>query len=510
MVAFEIDTRKELFTCSNCDVHEKSPHTMSYMPCSLAAGCTLGEARCVLHSSPSPRCIVPANTTGAVGSRFLGYPRWKPDMATAQSSVVAVRHAADQAVTSSGGRCTPLDGMALLLPAPPTHPFHFLCEWAFHLFSQLAEHAEEPVTALLLPPPKIHGRRRPNVLGGSEQRIFDALLQRFAAIRRIGDGGDDSGRRGQAREGHLCLKRLRVGLAPAVSLGVSCCRKMQQCASTLEETHALVKSTVPMPAELQAARRVTDCALTRARLLAFRSFVRQALGVPSPVPAAAAAAAVDLASHAQRQLSISNGRGGSSSMSRLRADGRHAGSGVTSVLVVQRACASACSGGARRIAALPAFVSGLRAELSASLGDPVHVRVADFSADWRANAALMNGVSALVSVHGAALTNVLLSPPGLRAVVQLLPRCFPADALSPHAFDVAADFLTMIPVADGSGGGSASATTTSRVRGGALSLCCPCVQPWMGKASDVVCNSTPVARALSRLLLPRRHANLGP
>ena len=61
--------------------------------------------------------------------------------------------------------------------------------------------------------------------------------------------------------------------------------------------------------------------------------------------------------------------------------------------------------------------------------------VADFGADQRRNARLLEDASVLVAAHGNALSNVLLAPPrGLRAVLQLMPSCLPNGTYSMRAY----------------------------------------------------------------------------
>ena len=87
---------------------------------------------------------------------------------------------------------------------------------------------------------------------------------------------------------------------------------------------------------------------------------------------------------------------------------------------------------------------------------------------------------ALVAVHGNALTNLLLSPPGgpLRAAVQLVPSCLPTSTLSVDAYEVLGKL----------------------VAGRARSLPCDCTQPEAGKRSDVRCNASLVTDALIAML----------
>ena len=125
------------------------------------------------------------------------------------------------------------------------------------------------------------------------------------------------------------------------------------------------------------------------------------------------------------------------------------------------------------------FASRLRAVLSERLGRRTEVLAADFAKDLHANAALLEHTVALVAVHGAALTNLVLAPPGLRAVLQLVPDCLPAQTYSHHAYEVLASLATS---------------------GRARSLCCACISPELGKNANVTCTATRAALGTNRRL----------
>ena len=145
------------------------------------------------------------------------------------------------------------------------------------------------------------------------------------------------------------------------------------------------------------------------------------------------------------------------------------------VLLVQR------NGPTRRLLGLAGFAerlgTALRARLRLASSHSIDISIADFTADLAHNAELLQSRTALVAVHGNALTNLLLAPSrGLRAAVQLLPACLPKGTLSNHAYEVLGHLLL-----------------SGRFR----SVCCACQTPRLGKSSQVTCNATTVADALA-------------
>ena len=339
-----------------------------------------------------------------------------------------------------GADCTRVAGRTLLLPQPPSHSFHFLLEWAFHLFAHLAVHTRPPQVVLL-------PARRQSRLDAGSSKIYRALLGHFGRVHHATDGRV------------YCLERAQIGLVPAVSLVASRCLPHRRLADAragggLASCRATPwsASAAALPADLARARALTNCSLTRSRLRAFRSLVRARLGVPSVAPPSSSALA-------------------------MAASDEPAGASVR-VLLVQR------SGASRRLLALPAFARRLSEELRARLRLPaggVAIDVGDFGADLVRNGARLQRYTALIAVHGNALTNLVLTPSkgALRGAVQLLPSCLPEGTLSNHAYEVLGHVL---------------------LAGRFRSVCCDCEAPQLGKLSQVSCNATRTAHVLAGLL----------
>ena len=320
------------------------------------------------------------------------------------------------------------------MPPPPAHTFHFLLEWAFHLHAELEERAvgrHLPHLLLLHPP----ASSRPTHLDAQKMRIYRALLRKAGAAGHLAVGNESA----------TCISgRLHVGMAPEVSLIASSCRDLPSSSSP-QAGRRSGKETVDdwWRTPLAAARRLTNCSLTRARLRSFRGFLLSLL--------------VGERWRAEQQSSLPPS---------ARAPRR--------ILLVQRTVDS------RRIAQLPAFASSLRRALRERLpaGTRFTLTTGDFTSDLVASVARIQPMVALVAVHGNALTNVLLAAPGgaLRAVVQLVPDCLPASTLSTHAYEVLGGLVAR------------------HSRG----LVCECTQPDLGKSSNVRCNATRLAGLLAR------------
>lgn len=369
-----------------------------------------------------------------MSSTVFAYPRYVADTAAARAGVVRIEPFQKQEDMRG---CTRLSGRTYILTPPPSHTFHFFLEWAFHLFSLLAAQTEPPRNVLFLPPAARDGQRRLGRLDAWSARVYHALLGQTAATYHM--DADCS----------YCLDHAQIGLMPEVSLVTSRCIAMRRLADANGGRSASC-ARIPhtegvLPVELAHARHLTNCSLTRARIRAFRGYVRARIGtIPPPALSKAAAA--------------------SASSVRL--------------LIVQR------GGTTRHLLGLSAFVShlsaALRLRLRLSSARSVDIRVSDFTANLPLNLALLEDRTALIAVHGNALTNLLLAPPrGLRAGVQLLPSCLPEGTLSNHAYEVLGHLI---------------------LGGRFRSVCCECQSPRMQKSSHVSCNASAVADALADLL----------
>ena len=391
-----------------------------FMECNRLA-CSLQVSRCsASQSNGSTRMLCSFLGGGGASYRreqtaVFAYPRFVADTTIARDSTVMVGAAAMVA-----SDCRRLAGQYLLVPPAPAHAFHFFIEWAFHLFAEL--HADRSRRSHLLLLPASRGHLDPQKLS-----LYRALM------RRAADGG--------RLINHLqpldpvCLDRARIGLSPEVSLVASACRVFRPPSS-------LPPPSAAEAAELARARTLTNCTLTRHRLLAFAAFVRSSLGIKPP-PA--------------RQA---NGHS----------------SPTPRVLLVQRAGAVVLG---RTLLGLEAFQRELSLVLRAALGRWVEIIISDFGTDMVANSRMLQGVTAIVAVHGNALTNMLLAPPrALGAAIQLVPSCLPVGTYSAHAYEVLGSLVSR------------------RTR----SLSCGCAQPARGKLSHVHCNATRVASALASML----------
>ena len=389
--------------------------------------CSLRNTRCsVARNGTDSFSIRCTNEQSARTLTAHAYPRYIADTLVAHAGRVSIISPSTQDATAG---CKRLSGHTVVLTPPPTHTFHFFLEWAFHLFALLAAN-QGPLNVLFLPPATREGQRRSGRLDAWCARVFHGLLRHFGTVWHATDG--------QA----YCLQNAQIGLVPQVSLLTSRCVAIRRLADARGHSSCTERAHTDeaLPPMMAHARSLSNCSLTRLRLKAFRGFVRARIGAPTPSPASFASSAA----------------------------------GVR-VLLVQR------NGPTRRLLGLAGFAerlgTALRARLRLASSHSIDISIADFTADLAHNAELLQSRTALVAVHGNALTNLLLAPSrGLRAAVQLLPACLPKGTLSNHAYEVLGHLLL-----------------SGRFR----SVCCACQTPRLGKSSQVTCNATTVADALA-------------
>ena len=364
-------------------------------------------------------------------------------------------------------------------------------------------------------------------------RIYRALLGRARSVHHL---GFHKGRQS------ICARRLTIGMAPDISLSASACYRLAHAralgACQLPSSTLLSDGFAPFRASgrgvgldlvassshddpLSRLRRLSNCTRTRHRLREFRSFVREQLAAvaPSAAPSATSIAGASLRGSASSggvpsssggvpspggvpsssggvpssSGGVPSSSGGGPSSPGGVPSPRRKGEPLT-ILFVQRELRG------RRIVEMDALVTSVRDQLSGGSSsskartrggkavddDALTTRrpvtrtlVADFGADQRRNARLLEDASVLVAAHGNALSNVLLAPPrGLRAVLQLMPSCLPNGTYSMRAYEVLGRALA----------------------GQSRSACCACVAPSRGKASDLRCNASEVAQALVGML----------
>ena len=398
--------------------------------------CTLRRTRCGV---PLDRSTAPFACEASSSMLAYAYPRFVTDTAAARAGVVRV----SRGVGLGGDDCVLLRGRTLIIPPPPSHAFHFLIEWSFHLFSALAAESaahRAPPRLLILPPAVARDGRRTARLDAQSTRLYNALVRQSDAVVHA-----TSGRA-------YCIDHAQIGMSAEVSLLASNCLTTRRFASArVPQSSAIACNDSPgasaaLSAQFSLARSLTNCSTTRMRLHAFRSYVRKQIGLtPAPRPT-------------------------------LEPDR------TVRVLVIQRGVSS------RRVLGVSDFASRLGEVLTGALrshggGAHVQVSVDDFGSDMQSNAQLLQRANALVAVHGNALTNLLFAQTRtLRAAVQLLPSCLPEGALSKHAYETLGHVL---------------------LAGRFRSVCCACEDEALGKTSDVRCNATSVALELASMLRQR-------
>ena len=279
-------------------------------------------------------------TDGELQNRtVLAYPRCITDTAHSRAGCVHIAGRSPQLANLQA--CAKNVGRYLAVPPAPSHRFHFLLEWAFHLHAQL-QVTSSPQNLLILPPPP---QRKTTQLDPHEARIYKALLTKAGgSLHQL------------TANRSVCLPGgLTLGLAPHVSLIASTCThrgghpELGSMTGRVSGTKAIreVERVVDRAAigtssgddwhvSLEHAQRLTNCSLTASSLAHFRTFVRNVLGI-------------------QPKLWRSSPRA-------LR------------IFITQR---EAMSG--RQIVQLPAFLAELRASVGSRLGATPFFEVADWT-----------------------------------------------------------------------------------------------------------------------------------
>lgn len=358
------------------------------------------------------------------------YPRLHEDRITNKEDHVLLQRC--DCPTTTTQTMEAVDVSALLVPAMANGGFHALLEWGFHTFATIQaahEAGREALTLLFFRPAKRW--RYPPPTSSMEQQPWGLERRLLESLVRLAGGG--ARYLPNAWEPHAATLALStptwIGLMPELSLAFSSCIPLSafprpaKCAGSGGKVPEWLSDR--FVASLSAR---TDCAATRRRLAQYRAFVRPVYTGDN--------ASLEVSPREEPRPSVTTTTSADADDMRILLIQRGAADLTAKTTTTAAGPARTAT---RRLAHVDAFAGELTRRLRERLtracpnglgkgggrrSPRVAVTVTDFTANTTRNARLLAETTAVVAIHGQALSNLVLAAPGsLIAAVQLLPAC---------------------------------------------------------------------------------------